>query len=221
MPAHRESRVRPRRVALTGDRAVMHLAQGGLVAFPTETVWGLGADASNPEAVRRLQQWKGRSADQPLSVLVTDLDHLREFAPALPAGAERLAAQFWPGPLTLVVPAAPSLAPGVAREDGALGVRCSPHPVAAGLAKGARACGLGPVVATSLNATGQPPAASRADAERLCAAEDAPLLVAGEDAGGAAPSTVVDLCGPAPRVLRAGALDPEAVSAASRDPEAP
>ena len=188
--------------------AVAALRAGRLIAFPTETVWGLGGDARSPAALARLAHWKGRGGDQPISILVAGLDALAPLGVRVDAPARRLAAAFWPGPLTLVLAARASLAPGVARTDGAVGVRCSPHPVAAALAAAA-----GPLTATSLNRHGEPPARTRAEADRLCAGADAPLLVApdGSDAGGAPPSTVVDLTATPPRVLRAGALDRDAI----------
>jgi L-threonylcarbamoyladenylate synthase len=188
--------------------AVARLRAGFLVAFPTETVWGLGADAGSPAAMERLRRWKGRDADQPVSVLVPERGALAALGIALPPAAQRLAAAFWPGPLTLVVPAAPGrFAPGVARADGAVGLRCSPHPTAAALAAALLAAGAGPLTATSLNRHGAPPARTRAEAAALCAGAD-PILCcdAGPDAGAGAPSTVVDCSGARPVVLRAGAL---------------
>ncbi len=189
--------------------AVARIASGGLLAFPTETLWGLGADARSEVAVARLQSWKQRSDDQPLSVLVTGADAL----PALGIDAARLARElantFWPGPLTMVLPCRERFAKGIARADGALGVRCSPHPVAGALARALHAAGVGPITATSLNRHGDAPARMRAEAANACAdGDDAPLLFVGDglDAGGGRPSTVVDLTGEKPIVLRWGAL---------------
>ena len=189
--------------------AVARIAAGGLLAFPTETLWGLGADARSKAAVAKLRSWKQRGDDQPLSVLVTGADAL----PALGIDPARLARElanaFWPGPLTLVLPCRGRFAKGVARADGALGVRCSPHPVAGVLARALHAAGIGPITATSLNRHGDPPARTRAEAAHACAdGDDAPLLFVGDglDAGGGRPSTVVDLTGAKPIVLRWGAL---------------
>jgi tRNA A37 threonylcarbamoyladenosine synthetase subunit TsaC/SUA5/YrdC len=124
--------------------------------------------------------------------------------------ALKLARAFWPGPLTLVVPSRVGLAPGVAGPPGAadqqgtLGLRCSPHPVAAELVRLAYGRGLGPITATSFNRTGEAPCATRDEARRASDAEIA--LVEGPDAGGGAASTVVDLCGEAPRIVRQGAV---------------
>lgn len=198
------------------DDAVAWLARGGLVAYPTETVWGLGADATRADAVARLRAWKGREADQPISLLVDDAASLADLGIRLTPLGRRLVAAFWPGPLTLVVPCAHGFAPGVARSDGAVGVRCSPHPLAAALARRLHEVGVGPVTATSLNRHGEPPARNEAEARALCGSAGdpgAPTLVAagGPDAGGSATSTVVDLTGATPRVLRQGALGAEAL----------
>jgi L-threonylcarbamoyladenylate synthase len=184
------------------------LRAGGLVAFPTETVWGLGADACSEAAMARLRRWKGRDAAQPVAVLVADVAALALLGIALPATARRLAEGFWPGPLTLVVPAAPGrFASGVARGDGAVGLRCSPHPTAAALARALAQDRLGPLTATSLNRHGATPARTRREAVALCADRDAVwCLDTGPDAGAGAPSSVVDCSGPRPRLLRAGAI---------------
>lgn len=195
--------------ALDVAQGVAWLAQGGLLAYPTETVWGLGADACSQPAIGRLRRWKGRRNDAPLALLVDGLGGAEEAAGELTGAARELAERFWPGPLMLVVPSRRRYAEGVARGDGALGLRCSDHPLAAELARALRAAGIGPITSTSLNRSGEAPACRRDEAAALCAeAYDAPRLLAGE-CGGGAPSTVVDLSGAAPAVLRWGALERE------------
>ena len=182
---------------------------GGLLAYPTESVWGLGADAVSPPALEGLRRWKRRGLDEPISILVEDLEALEALGFAPGERAARLAAAFWPGPLTLVLPCTGRFAPGVARADGAVGVRCSSHPVAAALARRLRAEGVGPITATSLNRSGEPAARSRDEAAAACRpAADAPQLldVEGAEALGTGDSTVVDLTCPRPEVLRWGAL---------------
>lgn len=190
--------------------AVARLAAGGLVAFPTETLWGLGADARSEAAVARLRAWKRRADDQPLSVLVTGVAALDALGVEVGAIARALAGAFWPGPLTVVLPCRGRFAAGIQRADGALGLRCSPHPVAASLARALEAAGVGPITATSLNRHGDAPARTRTEASLACSRseDDAPLLFLGDglDAGGGRASTVVDLTGAAPRVLRWGAV---------------
>ena len=187
--------------------AVDWVAQGGVLAYPTETVWGLGADARSEAAVARLRAFKGRGAEAPISILVTGVAALAAQGFRVDAAAQRLARDFWPGPLTLVLRCAGRFASGVAREDGAVGVRCSPHAVASELAARCERAGTGPLTATSCNASGAPPARTRDAARRVCSGDPhVRVLAEGAEAGGEAPSTVVDVTGPRPRVLRWGAL---------------
>lgn len=192
-----------------GD-AARWLRDGGLLAYPTETVWGLGADASSAEGLARLRRWKGREPADPISVLVEDVDAALGLGFELGAAARELAAHFWPGPLTLVVRTRPNLAAGIARQDGAVGLRCSSHPLAAALARRIGREGHGPITATSLNRAGSQPARNLADARSLCDAEvpdELHLLeVQGAEAGGDEASSVIDVTVDPPRVLRWGAL---------------
>jgi tRNA threonylcarbamoyl adenosine modification protein (Sua5/YciO/YrdC/YwlC family) len=190
------------------ESALATLGAGALLAFPTETVWGLGADARSESALARLRAWKGRGDGQPIALLVPDLAALEALGAELSEAGRRLAAAFWPGPLTLVLRCAARFAAGVAGPASAVGFRCSPHPAADALARAAWDAGCGPVTATSLNRSGEPPARTRAEAAGLCRGQGAPRLFGGSwpDAGGAAPSSVVDCTGAALRVLREGAL---------------
>ena len=187
--------------------AVAWIAQGGVIAYPTETVWGLGADARSHAAVGRLRALKGRGDAMPISILVTGVGALAALGVRLDAAAERLAREFWPGPLTLVLPCDGAFAPGIAREDGAIGVRCTPHEVASELAVRCARAGAGPLTATSCNASGEPAARTRAEARRACERDPSVrVITTGADAGDEPPSTVIDVTGPRPRVLRWGAL---------------
>jgi len=190
------------------ESALARLAAGGLLAFPTETVWGLGADARSDAALARLREWKGRRDEQPIALLVPDLAALEPLGAELSEAARRLAAAFWPGPLTLVLRCAARFAAGVAGPGGSVGFRCSAHPAARALARAAWDAGCGPVTATSLNRSGEAPAQTRAEAAALCRGEGAPLLLEGPwpDAGTSPPSSVVDCTRTVPRVLREGAL---------------
>jgi len=193
------------------DAAMAQLRSGQLVAYPTETVWGIAADARSPRAVAALQHWKGRESTQPISILISQpavLDALRFERSEL---GTRLMERFWPGPLTLVLPCSEVFAPGIARADCAVGVRCSSHPVARALAQRAEAEGVFPLTSTSLNRSGEPSVTERDHAERICAQREGILMLGFEldwegkcDPRG---STVLDLAGPSPMVLRWGALD--------------
>jgi L-threonylcarbamoyladenylate synthase len=185
--------------------AADRIARGGLVAYPTETVWGLAADARSDAAVDRLRAFKGRGP-APISILVADAAALEALGFRPGAAARQLAATFWPGPLTLVLPCLEPFASGIARDDGAVGVRCSSHPLARALAEQCARAGVGPLTATSCNATGEAAARTREEAHRVCDAAAVGLLAGSPDAGGEPESTVVDLCGARPRVLRWGGV---------------
>jgi len=190
-------------------QAAYWLGSGGLLAYPTETIWGLGADARSAEALERLRRWKRRQAGEPVALLVENVATAAELGFQLGPAARRLAEAFWPGPLTLVVPSRDEFAPGVARADGAVGLRCSAHPLTEALARRLRLAGIGPITATSFNRSGEPPAATLATAQALCGeGPDEPRLidVEGAEAGGDAESTVVDATGNTLQVLRWGAL---------------
>jgi len=185
------------------------LRQEQLIAYPTETIWGLGACARSAAGLERLRVFKGRR-QLPVALLVDGIEAVLALGAELTPAARRLAEAHWPGPLTLVVPCPPNLfAPGVARDDGAVGFRCSPHPVAARLAAAARRAGVGPLTATSLNHTGEPPARTRDEALAVCGDAVRVVFGPGPDAGGGAPSSVVDCTGTEPVLLREAALAAE------------
>ena len=198
------------------ERAVAELRGGALIAYPTETLWGLGADGRSAKAVERLRQWKGREPERPLSILVEGSEALARLGVDLSPLPHRLAEAFWPGPLTLVLYCPEAFAPGVAREDGAVGFRCSAHPVAAALARRMAREGIGPLTATSLNRSGEAPARTRSQAARCCDGRPgSPILLdlPGAEAGGGNPSSVLDVTGPRPRMLREGAISSREVTA--------
>jgi len=189
--------------------AVDWVSAGGLLAYPTETIWGLGADACSVEAIDRLREWKGRRESAPISILIADPDTLEPLGFEFNDLARRLAAAFWPGPLTLVMSCRGRFAPGVSRHDGAVGVRCSSHPISAALARRLAAEGVGPITSTSLNRSGATPAATLGQVHEVCGGDpESPLILAveGAEAGGEGESTVIDTTGPELVVLRWGAL---------------
>lgn len=196
-----------------GD-AVEWVRGGSLLVYPTETVWGLGADARSDAAVGRLLDWKGRGTDAPVSILVANPNRLDELGFEVGSAAQRLILAFWPGPVTLVLPCRERFARGVMGPSGAVGVRCSSHPLAAALARRLDAEGVGPLTATSLNPSGAVPATTLAQARALCRdGEPGPrmLEVEGAEAGGDQESTVVDATEDRPRVRREGAVTREDV----------
>jgi L-threonylcarbamoyladenylate synthase len=189
--------------------AVDWVRDGELLAYPTETVWGLGADACSVAAVERLRDWKGQRESAPISILVADPDALEPLGFEFDGLARRLVAAFWPGPLTLVLNCRSRFAPGISRHDGAVGVRCSSHPISAALARRLAAEGVGPITATSLNRSGATPAVTLEQVREVCGAgSESPryLAVEGAEAGGDGESTVIDTTGPELVVLRWGTL---------------
>ncbi len=117
-------------VSTSVDAAARLLHDGGAVVYPTETLYGLGVDAANPQALQRLIELKGREPGKPIAVLVSDLEMVSQLAAVLPDKAIRLARRFWPGPLTLVLPARPSVSEVLTGGSGTIGVRVSSHPLA-------------------------------------------------------------------------------------------
>jgi len=137
------------------DRAAQALADGELVAFPTETVYGLGARADDDAAVAKIFAVKARPTDHPLIVHVPGADAARQFAAELGPLAQRLMSAFWPGPLTVIVPRAPGIAAAAAGGQDTVGLRCPAHPVAHALLEAAAAHGVAGVAAPSANRFGR------------------------------------------------------------------
>ncbi len=183
--------------------AARYLLADGIVIFPTETFYGLGCDPRRPAAVAKIFALKGRDATRALPLVAGSRRQVDQAAPGwdrIPAAAA-LADAFWPGPLSLVLPASPELAPGVAAPDGSAAVRWTSHPAAASLAV---ALGF-PIVATSANRSGVSPARTAQEAARLGAEGELWVLDGGATRGGA-PSTLVDVRGGDLVVLRRGAV---------------
>jgi len=182
------------------DRAAKILRDGRLVAYPTETYYGVAADPWQAAALERLLVLKGRSPRAPLPLILPGRDHLAAVVAEVPVAAEALMDRHWPGPLTLVLPARQGLPSPLVSPDG-VGVRLSPDPVATGLAMRLDA----PLVATSANRTGEPPALTVDEVAWRLPGVD--LAVDGGPATGGQPSTVVavSLAGKV-KVLRHGAI---------------
>lgn len=178
----------------------MLLRQGGVVAFPTETYYGLAVDPWNSEAVERLYRIKQRDRQLPVLLLVAGVAQVPLVAASLPAAYQPLIARFWPGPLTLICPARDELML-LTGGTGTIGVRHSPHPVATQLL----AAFGGPVTATSANLSGMPAAVNAAQVQRMLAA-GVDLIFDGGDTPGGSGSTLVGLHGAALRCLREGKI---------------
>jgi L-threonylcarbamoyladenylate synthase len=194
--------------------AAANLLAGGLVAFPTETVYGLGADACNADAVARIYSVKGRPADHPLIVHIASMDGLGDWADDVPGYAISLARDFWPGPMTLVVKRSGLARDFVTGGQDTVGVRVPDHPVALGLLEAfVRAGGKG-VAAPSANRFGNvSPTTAQAVADELgdyLADGDQILDGGGCDVG--VESTIIDCTGDIPRILRPGAITAEMIT---------
>lgn len=181
------------------EKAAAILRAGGLVAFPTETVYGLGADAANPAAVRRIFAAKGRPADHPLIVHVADMSGLKHWAADVPRGAWLLAEKYWPGPLTLILKRAPHVVDIVTGGQHTIGLRVPAHPVAQRLL---RAFGGG-VAAPSANRFGRL-SPTTAEHVREDLGEEVDALLDGGPCLVGIESTIVDLSGAQPAILRPG-----------------
>ncbi len=197
-------------------RAASLLEAGGLVAFPTETVYGLGARADDDAAVAAIFTAKGRPADHPLIVHVASREHAAHFATELPEVAQRLMKRLWPGPLTLIVPRAPNVAAAAAGGHASIGLRCPAHPVAQALLAAAHRLGVPGVAAPSANRFGRisPTRAAHVATEfgeGLLVLDGGPCAVGIE-------SAIVDCTQGRPVLLRPGALSRARIEAAAGQP---
>ena len=191
------------------------LADGGVVAYPTDTVYGLGADIFNPEAIQRVFEMKGRPADAPLPVLLSGVEQLAAVVDSPPNAAHELAGRFWPGALTLVMRTSISLPAALLRE-GRVAVRVPDDPMCRRLIER-----LGrPITGTSANRTGCP-AATTADEVRAQLGDVVDYIFDAGRSGGGLPSTVVEVDEVGLRVLREGAVPFEDVLAAWNELPAP
>jgi L-threonylcarbamoyladenylate synthase len=186
------------------------LAQGRLLGFPTETVYGLGADAEQDEAVMAIYAAKGRPTDHPLIVHIAEAEDATRFADPIPAFAQRLMAAHWPGPLTLILPRRPGIAASSAAQQDSIGLRCPSHPVAQALLRSAKTLGVWGVSGPSANRFGR---VSPTCAQHVLD-EFGPSLDVLD--GGACQvgieSSIVDCTRGVPVLLRPGMLDAETLS---------
>lgn len=194
------------------DEALRHVVEvlnrGGLVVFPTETFYGIAADAENPEGLERLARLKGREAEKPFPLIISSVEQLAQLtADKLPPIAQELINRYWPGPLTLVLDARPGVNPRLLSKDNGIGVRVSPWLCAASLAE---ALGRA-ITATSANLAGGAPAQT-IDQLDPAVAEAVDIILDGGPTPGGQASTVLDVRVDPPVVLRQGPIYiPEAI----------
>lgn len=192
------------------EEAATLIRAGGLVAFPTETVYGLGADAGNAAAIERLYRVKGRPADHPSIVHLPDADAVQDgWVAAWPPSARRLADAFWPGPLTVIAAAGPRPTPGVLGETSTVALRVPEHPIARALI---RASGTG-IAAPSANRFGRVSPTTAAHVHRDLG-DDVDLILDGGPCQVGVESTIVDCRSDPPRLVRPGGIPLEQLEAA-------
>jgi len=192
--------------------AAQALQQGELVGLPTETVYGLGADAANEAAVAKIFAAKGRPSDHPLIVHAADATGVDHFARDVPAFAQQLMQVFWPGPLTLILPRRPEVGAAAAGGQDSIGLRCPAHPVAHALLLAARALGVHGVAAPSANKFGRVSPTSAAHVQSEFG--DSLLVLDGGACEVGIESTIIDCTRGAPVLLRPGQISREQVQAA-------
>ena len=185
--------------------AALVLAEGGLVAFPTETVYGLGADATSAKAVAGIFAAKGRPSDHPLIVHIGRREHLERFGTGIDSMAVRLADAFWPGPLTMIVGRGPEISPSTTGGRDTVGLRMPDHPIALELLAAFAAVGSGAVAAPSANRFGE---VSPTTAEHVAAdlGDTVEMILDGGPSRVGVESTIVELTGAQPTVLRPGGI---------------
>ncbi len=181
------------------ERAGDVLRKGGLVAYPTESFYGLAADATNSEAVERLFAVKKRGTDRPVLILIPSADLLERYVTDIPDVAAGLIERFWPGGLTLVFSAGREVLQVLTAGTGRIGIRLSSHPVATALAGSLGA----PITGTSANISGSP-SCSSAEEVALCLEDKVDLILDGGKTEGKTGSTVLDVTVSPPLILREG-----------------
>jgi L-threonylcarbamoyladenylate synthase len=184
--------------------ALEALRRGEAIVFPTETFYGLGADALNGDAVERVVSLKGRNPDSPIAVIIADREMLSQIVEEVSPAEQKLIGRFWPGPLTLVLPAKKALPAPLLNREGKIGVRISSHPIAMRLARE-----LGhPLTATSANPTGKEPARTAKQA-RAYFADGLGIYIDGGTWKGSGGSTVAEIVDGKLRIIREGEISSE------------
>ena len=182
-------------------KAVEILANGGIIAYPTETFYGLGADATNEKAIEKIFAVKGRNFKNPISLIISQADDIYPLVQDLPETAQKLMAAFWPGALTIVFLAANNVSPLLTAGSGKIGLRVSSHPVAREIVQKLKR----PLTATSANLSGAPECAKASEvAEQIGNIIDA--IVDLGDTPGTKGSTIIDVTCDPPVILREGAI---------------
>jgi L-threonylcarbamoyladenylate synthase len=194
----------------TVKNAALVLKNGNLVAFPTETVYGLGADATNSDAVARIYEAKGRPSDHPLIVHIASLDAMEQWSQDIPEYAITLARDFWPGPMTLVLKRSTLAKDFITGGQQTIGLRIPAHPIALALIKEFESMGGKGIAAPSANRFGavSPTTAQAVEEELQTHLNERDLILDGGQSLVGVESTIIDCTGPTPTILRLGAITP-------------
>jgi len=187
-------------------RIIDILKSGEVIAYPTETFYGLGADAGNPAAVDKIFAIKGRDQRNPIPLIIGNLEMLQGLVLEIPPNARKLIEKFWPGPLTLVFSAAPLVNPALTGGSGKIGIRLSGNPLARKLSEGI----AGPLTATSANLSGAGECVSAAQVVLGLNDRISTVVDGGETPGGKG-STVIDITVDPPKIFREGAVSAAAI----------
>ena len=196
------------------DDAALALQRGQLVAFPTETVYGLGADAANPTAVARIYEAKQRPTNHPLIIHVSSVDQMDYWAIDIPEYARLLAKAFWPGPMTLILQRSDAAKDFVTGGQPSVGLRVPNHPVALELLRKFESLGGKGIAAPSANLFGRvsPTTADAVSAELSSRLSDKDMVLEGGSSAVGIESTIIDCTKAAPSILRPGAITEEMIS---------
>jgi len=184
------------------SRAAEIIIAGGVVAYPTETFYGLGADATNEKAIQKIYAIKGRNFSNPLPVIIGCMEDLYPLVREVPTLAGKLIESFWPGPLTLIFKASDKISPVLTAGSGKIGIRISSHPGARTLAQKINR----PLTATSANISASPECSTAGEVARQLGNKVDAILDLGSTPGGKG-STIIDVTLEPPQILRAGVID--------------
>ena len=200
------------------SNAAQALREGRLVAFPTETVYGLGADATNPAAVNRIYTVKGRPQDHPLIVHISNIDQINKWASEIPAFAQQLAEDFWPGPMTLIFKRSELAKDFLTGKQDSIGLRVPDHPIALDLLKEFEQLGGQGVAAPSANRFGKVSPTTKAAVEQELKdyLSEKDLILDGGPSLVGIESTIIDCTSDAPAILRPGAITPAMIEQSTK-----
>jgi L-threonylcarbamoyladenylate synthase len=189
------------------NEAVTIISKGGIVAFPTESFYGLGVDATNPNAVKMLYKIKKRDPDLPVLILISSLRELPKYVVSIPPVAKKMGKKFWPGGLTIIFQSSPTLPSVLTAGKGKVGIRISGHPLTNALTKALNA----PITGTSANISGRPPCIT-ADQVVEYLGDNLDLILDGGVTEGKHPSTILDVTSDPPKILREGIIKVEEIA---------